>query len=236
VLRLLEAGTYEQIVIGADGSQNDATHPSLAFYCNGNFNSGIFNNTGTELTISINSVGEWELGGDILKSNDTGGASIKSRTSQPVHSFTGDGDSGFGRIGIDNVGIYAGNVLIIEFTESTFDYSNSKVNTVYTPSSDLSLQAADAITPSNTIMRVVGNGGAVTLTSTPNIVDAVDGMIVIVQGTSDVNTVTLQDEGVLGGSGLDLGGANITLGNRDVLKLMYDSGEDVWIRMYHTNN
>jgi len=44
-------------------------------------------------------------------------------------------------------------------------------------------------------MRVVGNGGPVIITAAPQIVDGVDGDILTLTGTSDTNTITIQDAG-----------------------------------------
>jgi hypothetical protein len=108
---------------------------------------------------------------------------------------------------------------------------------VYTPSSDQSLSAGSTIPTKNGITRVVGNGGAVTLTSTPHIADASDGTIIIIQGTNDTNTLTLQDEAQLANSGMQLpGGADCTLGAGDTITLMYDSGDDNWIGLSGCNN
>ena len=86
-------------------------------------------------------------------------------------------------------------------------------------------------------MRVVGNGGAVTLTGTPTIVDATDGREVIIQGTHDTNTVTLQDEAQLGNSGLQMpGGADCTLGAGDTISFLYDAGDDNWYATSACNN
>lgn len=107
----------------------------------------------------------------------------------------------------------------------------------YSPSSDTSLSAGTAITVTKGIMRVVGNGGAVTLTSTPTIVDGSDGQIVIIQGTDDTNTVTLQDDSTLANSGLQLSGGNdMTLGEGDVIQLMYDSDDDKWYEISRSDN
>lgn len=110
-------------------------------------------------------------------------------------------------------------------------------NTVYVPSADQSLLAATQITVTNAIMRVVGNGGAVTLTGTPTIVDSVDGDCVKIQGTSDANTVKLQDEAQLANTGLQLsGGADFTLGQGDMIGLCYDLGDDKWYEVSRSDN
>lgn len=105
------------------------------------------------------------------------------------------------------------------------------------PSADASMSAATALSVTDGIMRVVGNGGAVTMTATPNIADGADGQIVILQGTNDTNLVTFQDESSLANSGLQLsGGVNFTLGKGDTLQLMYDAGDDKWYELTRSDN
>jgi hypothetical protein len=110
-------------------------------------------------------------------------------------------------------------------------------NIIYTPSGDQSLLAASQLTVTNQIMRVVGNGGAVTLTSTPHIVDSTDGDCIIIQGTSNANTVTFQDESNLANSGMQLAGAtDMTLGQGDTLQVCYDLGDDDWYEISRSDN
>lgn len=103
----------------------------------------------------------------------------------------------------------------------------------------LSLEAGDTIAPANfrRFVRVAGDGGAVTLTSTPNITAGNNGEIMSIIGTSDPNSVTLQDESVLTGSLLRLnGGINVTLGARDTIEFVYLTGENAWIELSRSNN
>ena len=106
------------------------------------------------------------------------------------------------------------------------------------PSATTVMIAADAITVTKPIMRIdSGAGGAVTITSTPSIVDAADGTCVIIQGDDDTNTITLQDEAQLGNSGLQLAGtADMTLGAGDMLEVCYDAGDDNWYEISRSNN
>lgn len=109
---------------------------------------------------------------------------------------------------------------------------------VYTPSSDQSMSAGTQLTVTSKIMRVAGNGGAVTLTGTPTIVAPTrDGTVVIIQGTSDANTVKFQDEAQLADTDLQLSGGNdMTLGQGDTLTLMYDSGDAKWYEINRSDN
>jgi len=131
--------------------------------------------------------------------------------------------------------IYNGTTQLLDFSVAT--EVRTEVNTAYTPSSDQSLLAATQITVTRGIMRVVGNGGAVTLTGTPTIVVATAGTRVIIQGTSDTNTITLQDESNLAGSKLQLSGdVDFTLGQGDVIELIYDSGDANWLEISRSDN
>jgi hypothetical protein len=108
---------------------------------------------------------------------------------------------------------------------------------VVTPSSTLqTLSAGNAIAANAAKVRVAGSGGAVTLTSTPTVADGSDGQILIIQGTSDTNTVTVQDEGTLMNSNLELGAATRTLGKGDILVLTFDSTDSVWYELCYANN
>lgn len=78
------------------------------------------------------------------------------------------------------------------------------------------LAASGQINPNAGIVTVGGLGGAVTLTSNPNIIAGIAGQILILEGTSDTNTLTLTN-----GNGVKLSGA-ITLGIRDTLTLIYN--------------
>lgn len=90
------------------------------------------------------------------------------------------------------------------------------------------LAAANALLANAGKVRVVGSGGAVTLTSTPTIAAGSDGQIVYIQGTHATNTVTLQDEASLAGTKLKLGAATRALAKGSLLGLMYDTTDAFW--------
>ncbi len=100
-------------------------------------------------------------------------------------------------------------------------------NLVMTPSATANITAGGGITVANAIMQVQGSGGAVNITANPQIVDGTHGQIVVIVGQHATNTVTFDD-----GTGLSLvDGASFTLGLKDTLTLIYDSGNDVWIEI-----
>jgi len=98
----------------------------------------------------------------------------------------------------------------------------SRVSTVQ------SLAAGTKIKANAPIVRVVGSGGAVTLTGTPTIVDGVDGQELEIWGTSDSNTVAIQDNDTLPGSNIQEPGTVRTLGLGDVMILRFDSTTGFW--------
>lgn len=109
--------------------------------------------------------------------------------------------------------------------------------TFLTSSAIQSLLAATAVNPNASKIRVVGNGGAVTLVATPTITSpAADGQHLIIMGTSDANAVTLQRESALAGSLLRLGAATRVLGLYDTLELLWDSTLGAWVEVGFTDN
>lgn len=110
---------------------------------------------------------------------------------------------------------------------------------VFTPSTAIqSLLAANTISPNAALVRVAGNGGAVVLVSTPTITNpAADGQRMVIMGTSDANTVELQDKSTLGGSNLNLAGnANVVLGEGDVIDLIWQSTLAGWYEVSRSLN
>lgn len=102
----------------------------------------------------------------------------------------------------------------------------------YSPSSTTNITAAGGITVTRGIMRVQGSGGAIDITADPQIVDGNDGEIVILEGMSDTNTLTLDD-----GTGLQLAGAaSFVMGEGDVIQLMYNANRDIWIEITRSDN
>lgn len=91
------------------------------------------------------------------------------------------------------------------------------------PSAATNITAASGITPTAPLMRVQGNGGAITVTANPQIVAGIDGQVLIVEGNDDTNTVTLAD-----GTGLHLHSGAFTLGAHDTIVLVYDANQSEW--------
>lgn len=111
---------------------------------------------------------------------------------------------------------------------------------VYTPSTTQAIVGATGLTAAmiaNKITRIQGSGGAVTVSATPSIVAGQDGQVLILQGDSDANTVTLNDEASTAGSTLELaGGVAAVLGKGDILVLTYDLGDSKWYEISRSNN
>jgi len=90
--------------------------------------------------------------------------------------------------------------------------------------------AGGQITPSGTAVRTSGSGGAVTLGATAITNGDSTGQMLLLIGTSDANTVTINDA-----SNTNLGAASRTLGLNDTLLLVYVSGQG-WNEIAFSNN
>jgi hypothetical protein len=125
----------------------------------------------------------------------------------------------------DEFSLIAGGAEIVTLVEAAADYAEMKVGVAYTPSSDQTRANDSTITVDNVIVRVVGDGGAALLDTAPAIEDgAVDGQIVIIQGTHGTSTVAIADNVNTQLSG----GATATLSTGDNLVLMWDAGDGDW--------
>jgi len=93
------------------------------------------------------------------------------------------------------------------------------------------LTGAIAINPSKSYIRVGGNAGAITMTANPQISPGVDGQIIILKGTSNTNTVNL-----LNTNGLTMtDGNDFALGNKDMIKFIYDAVDGQWIELFRSD-
>ena len=133
----------------------------------------------------------------------------------------------------DILDLYVGGATLLSCVEAADDYVETKVGTVYTPSSDQARADDSAITIDNTIVRVAGDGAAAVLDTDPAIEDgAADGQMVIIQGTSDANTVQIADAC----NTALAGGVAFTLGQNDTLQLIWDAGESLWAEVSRSDN
>ena len=105
---------------------------------------------------------------------------------------------------------------------------------VYSPAGAANLiVAGTGITDiTKTYSKIQGSGGAVDITADPQMVDGADGQIVYLKGDSDTNTVTIDD-----GAGFQLAGAaSFVMGKGDILTVIYDSTDDLWIEISRSDN
>ena len=104
-----------------------------------------------------------------------------------------------------------------------------------TPSALQTVAPANLIEVSAGKVRVAGSGAPVVLTSKPTVaLGTLDGQLLLVQGTSDANTVTLQDDGSLAGSKLRLGSTSRVLGAGDSVLLSWDATLGMWCEVAFT--
>lgn len=89
------------------------------------------------------------------------------------------------------------------------------------------IAAGGTLTPASTGYRLSGSGGAVTLDGTTAITDGEkDGQLLTIKGTSDTNTVTIDDA-----ANTDMNG-QIILGDGDVIRFVWDSTSSAWVEEY----
>lgn len=119
------------------------------------------------------------------------------------------------------------------FTTLAASAATTLAGTVFEPSSALQTVAAgNTLLPNARKIRVAGSGGPITLISTPTITNPVsDGQRLLIQGTDDTNTVTLQDSGTLAGSKLRLQSTSRVLGEGDNLELEWDQSLSSWFEV-----
>jgi hypothetical protein len=143
-----------------------------------------------------------------------------------------DLDTGVGFNGIsDTVVLVSGGTTMFECEEDTDDVCEMSVGLSLAPSADQSLANDGAIAcNSNAVARVAGSGGAVTLSADPSISDGYrDGQFCVIQGTSDANTVTINNA-----TNVDLrGSSSVTLNQGATLVFVWDSGDSLWYRTPH---
>jgi len=92
------------------------------------------------------------------------------------------------------------------------------------------LSASGTLTPTASLHRVYSDGGAVTLDGTTAIADgSKDGQILVVEGTSDTNTVKIPT-----GANTDLNGS-ITLTQGDVIYLAWNDTRSLWVEIHRNS-
>jgi hypothetical protein len=176
-----------------------------------------------------------------------------------LHSIKSDGEIQVGKTNVDGVVNIrdASAVIKVKWNPVGNSYVNGgntafgdtiptakvdiKGDIVLRPSTDQTMVAGTGITGAmilaNPLIRVVGNGGDITITATPSIAAGVDGQRLLIQGTDNTDTVTLQDESNLAGSDLNLaGGVDFTLGRGDTIEVIYDSGDAKWFEITRSDN
>lgn len=134
----------------------------------------------------------------------------------------------------DTLCFTAGGACLFKAVEDTTDYVITTASPVFTPTGDQSLAADAALSCGGAgVVRIVGNGGAVVLSAAPSVSDGVsDGQVCIIQGTSDANTVQVNDN-----TNIQLaGGVNFVMGQGDTLMVHWDSGDSDWYEISRSDN
>jgi hypothetical protein len=226
---------------------NNTTRKGRVLYAGGNPASsryvGIINDLGDYLflgTLNSTEIRFWTNGTERMRLSSDGNLGIG--TTSPDFKLDISGEA---RISSSNKLYFGGtgsadndtNLYRGAADQLQTDDALSVAGAVITPPSTLqTLAAGNAISADAAKVRVAGSGGAVTLTSTPTVADGSDGQFLMILGTSDTNTVTVQDQGTLAGTNLELGAGTRVLGKGDILVLSFDSSDSVWYEVCFANN
>lgn len=98
-------------------------------------------------------------------------------------------------------------------------------------SSTVTITAAGGISVATSIIRPTANS-AIDITANPQIAVGKDGQEIRIEGTSNTNTIKLDD-----GAGLQLQyGQSFTLGQGDVIALQYNLNRAIWTELWRANN
>lgn len=102
-----------------------------------------------------------------------------------------------------------------------------------TPLATGNVTAATGITSGMLSGVIYYNGAsAIDITANPQIAIPTTGRIIVIVGSSDTNTLKLDD-----GNGIQLaGGVSFTIGRFDTITLLYVSTLSTWVELYRSNN
>jgi hypothetical protein len=135
-------------------------------------------------------------------------------------------------------GVYAAST--VTYTSGAPSSITIPTTMAYPASTLQTLAAANTIAVSGYGLRVVGNGGAVVLTSQPEIATnaVADGTEIVILGTSDANTVTLSDSRTTSGTGsaLLMRAPVCPLYNSGVIGFRYSTNINRWKETYRSQN
>lgn len=95
--------------------------------------------------------------------------------------------------------------------------------TNFTPDSINNITAGGGITPAKTIVPIQGSGGAVDITAVPQIAAGTNGDLLILEGRSDSNHVTLEN-----GDGVHIHASTAQFGNKDMMLMHYNGTDAEW--------
>lgn len=119
---------------------------------------------------------------------------------------------------------------VIERVEAAITVLESSVLNPVIPSSGFQLLAAGNTITSTGAVRTIGSAGVVTITSTPTIANGSNGQFLLLINTGSFN-ITLQDEGTLAGSNLELRAGTVAIAPYTSISLYYSSDAAAWVQV-----
>lgn len=160
------------------------------------------------------------------------GESDPNATTYSSEVIIDNGDSRKVAIGKLDAQVSTNETNIATNTSDIATINTDITNNTRTTYANEAIAAAGSITKDDDIFdqvrRVSGDGAATTAATTPfgSSADTTDGVLIILRGTDDTNTITVEHNDIQYGAILN---GNATLGNYDQLELMYDSVAERWI-------
>ena len=114
--------------------------------------------------------------------------------------------------------------------------SNPSANKRYNQCTLSGVYVSTSVTASCPYMVLIASGTPLTMTSTPTIstTSAVTGQFLII--TSTASAITLQDNGTLTGSLLELGDTTRVISANKILLLLFDANNGKWAELAYGNN
>jgi len=226
--RAAGAALTEQLRIGNTGqltvNLGSVGTPTYSFI--GDTNTGIYSSTNNNIDFATLGVNRLNISSAGLNSTVVCLAPDGS-ASACAYAFSSDTNTGLYRSGADALGFATGGTQRLDLTTTRFTMKTALIFNYYHAAA--AVTAGGTLTPTSSMMRLTATS-PVTLDTTTAIADGLDGDLLILMGTDDTNTVTINN-----GANTDLA-ANRTLALRQTLTLVFDATSGVWVEVSYSAN
>ena len=229
-------GNYGIVVSDAGMLSGTQTYDMIYLYKNPS--SGGQNNNGNWINIQSSPTGGGTVSGSAIKYNTANGVVLN------MNPEVADGASAIAYLLNTNVNLVTTGAKLLSiqnFSSEKFsiDKDGSMTNAgkiIWSASaSSNAITAGTGITAAMcvvTVVKVNGNGAPVTITANPSIAAGTDNQVIVIEGTDNTNTVTINN-----GNGVSLDNTvSFTIKKRGTLMLKYNATESVWEEISRSAN